>query len=159
MTSRTLDGRAQATMLTEAVLAAIGVTASELLAWCYQLPDRRARFATLAPVIGHLAELGDADARQLIEQAADHLAAHASAALRQLEMPAGSAWSYAGSVFNCRLLIELITQHLGCDPTEPLLPPIGGAVIRAARLAGWPAERGWGERSWIDRIAKSLAHS
>jgi N-acetylglucosamine kinase len=152
LTSRTLDGRSNAAELTQAVLTAIGVTSSGLLAWCYQLPDRRARFATLAPVIGQLAEQGNADARQLIEQTADHLAAHAIAARHQLDMAPNSAWSYAGSVFKCRPLIDLLTQRLGCAPTPPRLPPIGGALFRAARLAGWPIERGW-----IDKIATALA--
>ncbi|HVJ40388.1 MAG TPA: BadF/BadG/BcrA/BcrD ATPase family protein [Dongiaceae bacterium] len=152
LASRTLDGRARAPALTQAVLNAIGVRASEMLAWCYQLPDRRARFAMLAPAIGGLAEQGDTDALQIIKGAADHLAAHALAARRQLDLPASSAWSYAGSVFNCRLLIDLLTQRLGNEPTPPRLPPIGGALIRAARLAGWRVDR-----NWIDRIARSLA--
>jgi N-acetylglucosamine kinase len=152
LTSQTLDGRAQAQILTQAVLAAIGATASELLAWCYQLPDRRARFAMLAPVIDGLAEQGNADALQIITGAADHLTAHATAARRQLDLTPASAWSHAGSVFNCRLLIDMLTQRLGNRPVPPRLPPIGGALIRAARLAGWPVDR-----DWIDRIARSLA--
>lgn len=152
LTSRTLDGRAQAQVLTQAVLAAIGVSASELLAWCYQLPDRRARFAMLAPAVGGLAEQRDADGLQIIEAAAGHLAAHAVAARRQLDLPTSSAWSHAGSVFNCRPLIEKLTQSLGSLPTPPRLPPIGGALIRAARLAGWRIDN-----HWIDRIAHSLA--
>jgi N-acetylglucosamine kinase len=152
LVSQTLDGRATAQALTQAALTAIGVGASELLAWCYQLPDQRARFATLAPVIGQLAEAGDPDAVQIIEAAADHLAAHAIAARRQLDLPATSAWSYAGSVFNCRLLIDLLVQRLGSQPQQPSLPPIGGALTRAARLAGWRVDR-----DWIARITRSLA--
>jgi N-acetylglucosamine kinase len=152
LVSQTLDGRAEARTLTQTVLSAIGVGASELLAWCYQLPDRRARFATLAPVIGHLAEQGDAAALQIIDGAADHLAAHALAARRQLDLPATCSWSHAGSVFNCQLLIEKLAQHLGAPPIPPRLPPVGGALIRAARLAGWRINR-----KWIDRVAGALA--
>jgi glucosamine kinase len=152
LASCTLDGRAGAQALTQAMLAAIGVSASELLAWCYQLPDRRARFAMLAPVVGQLAEAGDPDAAQIIGRAADHLAAHAIAARRQLDLSASSAWSYAGSVFKCRLLIDLLVQRLGSRPQQPSLPPIGGALIRAARLAGWRVDH-----DWIARITRSLA--
>lgn len=152
ITSQTLDGRAGAAALTDAVLASISVGPTELLAWCYQLPDRRARFAALAAVVGVLADAGDADAGRLITTAADHLADHADAACRQLDLPEGSPWSYAGSVFNCRLLLDVLTRRLGSDPVPPRLPPIGGALIRAARRAGWNLDG-----ASLDRLAASLS--
>ena len=161
LVSRTLDGRARAQALTDGILATLSLQPAELLAWCYELPDRRARFAMLAPVVTALAEQGDGDARGLIERAADHLVDHVAAARHQLSPNASASsdtaalpWSHAGSVFNCRLLIELMTQRLGSDPVPPRLPPIGGALLRAARHAHWPVDA-----AWLDRISQSLAQA
>lgn len=161
LVSMTLDGRREARALTDAVLGTLAVRSDELLAWCYELPDRRARFAALAPVVTELAEQGNADARSLIERVADHLADHATTAWRQLSQGAATSardkqlrWSHAGSVFNCRLLVDLMSQRLGSNPIPPSLPPIGGSLLRAARHAHWPVDA-----AWVDRVSRSLAQA
>jgi len=160
LVSMTLDGRRDARGLTDAVLAALAIRPDELLAWCYELPDRRSRFAALAPVVTELAERGNKDARTLIDRVVDHLADHAMAAWRQMSPAAISdkaaplRWSHAGSVFNCRLLVELMTQRLGSAPIPPRLPPIGGALLRAARHAHWPVDA-----AWLDQLSRSLAQA
>jgi len=160
LVSMTLDGRRDARGLTDMVLAALAIRPDELLAWCYELPDRRSRFAALTPVVTELAERGNTDARALIDRVVDHLADHALAAWRQLS-PAGATdtnaplrWSHAGSVFNCRLLVDLMSQRLGSAPIPPRLPPIGGALLRAARHAHWPVDA-----AWLDQLSRSLAQA
>jgi N-acetylglucosamine kinase len=112
-------------------------------------------------VVTQLAEQGDADARALIERVVDHLADHVAAAERQLSPhapatadTAGPNWSHAGSVFNCRLLVDLLSQRLRRAPLPARLPPIGGALLRAARHAHWPVDA-----AWLDRISRSLAQA
>jgi len=157
LVSMTLDGRRDASALSDAILATLAIKPRDLLAWCYELPDRRARFATLAPVVTALAEQGDTAARALIEQVADHLTDHVTAARRQLAADPSETmlpWSHAGSVFNCRLLVELMTRRLGTDPLPARLPPIGGALLRAARHAHWTVDA-----AWLDRLSQSLAQA
>jgi N-acetylglucosamine kinase len=161
LASMTLDGRRTARTLTDAILASLSIRPDALLAWCYELPDRRARFAALAPVVTELAEQGNADARILIERVVDHLADHVAAAERQLSphasVSADSArpnWSHAGSVFNCRLLVDLLSQRLHRAPMPARLPPIGGSLLRAARHAHWPVDA-----AWLDRLSRSLAQA
>jgi len=161
LVSMTLDGRRAARALTDAILAALAIRPDELLAWCYELPDRRARFAALAPIVTELAEQRNADARAMIGQAADHLADHVAAAARQLSQQGSAAeatvfprWSHAGSVFNSRLLVEMMTQRLGSAPVPARLPPIGGALLRAARHVHWSVDA-----AWLDRLSRSLAQA
>jgi N-acetylglucosamine kinase len=160
LVSMTLDGRRDARLLTDTVLNALGIQARDLLAWCYELPDRRARFAALAPLVTELAERGNKDARALIDRVVEHLTEHATSAWRQLS-PAGISdistplrWSHAGSVFNCRLLVDLMSQRLGSAPIPPRLPPIGGSLLRAARHAHWPVDA-----AWLDQLSRSLAQA
>ena len=105
------------------------------------LQQPRAEIAALAQVVDRLAEAGDAAARGIIEAAAEELALHVTAIAPQggLEPRRGAmpaARSAAGS------LRERGGGALGRPPVPPRLPPIGGALLAAARLAGWPADDG-----------------
>ena len=46
-------------------------------------------------------------------------------------------WSYAGGVLGNASVRNMVADALGCDPVAPVLPPVGGAVLAAARAAGW----------------------
>ena len=68
----TLDGRAVAGALSQAVAAKAGSTAGELLAWCAEA--KAPQYAELAPLVFALAEQGDALAKALLQAAANELA-------------------------------------------------------------------------------------
>jgi len=151
LASRHLDGRTSAAAFAEGLLAAIGVGPTELAGWCYGLPNRRAGVARLAAFVDAFAEKGDPDAIALLRRAADELANQLETAWRLCDGGPVMRWSYAGGAFRSRRLAELMIERIGSPPIGPRLPPIGGAVIRAAQLAGWPTNEGW-----IARLADSV---
>jgi N-acetylglucosamine kinase-like BadF-type ATPase len=156
LTSRVLDGRRDGRDFADAILTAVGLERDDphgaLIGWYYGLAQRRAEVARLGRVVDELAERGDALAAALLGEAADHLAQHVEAAGRRLGIAGPLAWSFAGGVFASRTMLRLLNQRLGTPPQPPLLPPIGGALWRAARAAGWRTEAGW-----IARLAASIA--
>ncbi|WP_397453298.1 N-acetylglucosamine kinase [Pseudomonas sp. NA-150] len=152
--SRSIDGRAHCPGLTQATLAHLGLGADELLAWCYGLENRRAGLAALAELVSRLAEHGDPHATALLASAAVHLADHVSTAWRALGRSGLPTWSYAGGVFANRSLLTQVSHHLGCLPSPPRLPPVGGALLRAAQEAGWNPDD-----NWVDTLALSLANN
>jgi N-acetylglucosamine kinase-like BadF-type ATPase len=153
LTSRVLDGRLSGSGFAEGILAAIGLTSQDahagLLGWYHGLAHPRAQVAALAGRVDELAERGDAIAGALLADAVAHLAAHVEAASRRLGV-VQPAWSYAGGVFCSRTVMRLMIERLG-RPQPPLLPPVGGALWRAAREAGWRTDA-----AWIGRLAASL---
>ena len=46
-------------------------------------------------------------------------------------------WSHAGGVLGNLSLRNMVADALGVEPVEPVLPPVGGAVLAAAKAAGW----------------------
>jgi N-acetylglucosamine kinase len=156
LTSRVLDGRRAGRDFATAILAAAGLPPDDphgaLIGWYYGLARRRAEVAALARVVDGLAGRGDGLAISLLGEAADHLALHVEAAGRRLGMAGPPAWSFAGGVFASRTMLRLLVQRLGRPPRAPLLPPIGGALWRAARAAGWRIEA-----DWVARLAAAIA--
>lgn len=150
--TRALDGRQNGRDFARTLLGCLGVEADGLLAWCHAHPSRRAAIAGVASTVDQLAEAGDAQASALLIRAADHLMDHASACAAALGFEPPFRWSYAGSVFHSRTVMMRLRDRLGSAPSEPRLPPVGGALLRAARLAGWTVDD-----AWIDRLAASLA--
>jgi N-acetylglucosamine kinase-like BadF-type ATPase len=156
LTSRVLDGRRTGRAFAEAILDAAGLKRDDphgaLIGWYCGLEQRRASVAALARVVDLLAGRGEALALALLGEAADHLAQHVEAAGRRLGFTGPIAWSFAGGVFASRTVLRLLTDRLSAPPQAPLLPPIGGALWRAARAAGWRTDAGW-----IARLAASIA--
>lgn len=152
--SKALDGRLEASALTSRVFSCLGLDIRSpldaLLRWHIGLNHPRSEIAALATVIDDLAEGGDAVATGLLDCAADHLALHVEAAWRRLRQP--SRWSYAGGVFASRRILARLTERLGRQPDIPRLPPIGGALLRAARDLDWPVDE-----AWIERLGASIA--
>ncbi len=149
--SRHLDARINAQALCEGVLSALGLAAKDLIGWCYQLENRRMEFARLAVTVSVLAENDNPDARAILHAAADHLAAHVTAAWSQTQALMPVSWSYAGGVLSSAIVRQRIAAQLGFDPVLPRLPPVGGALLRAAANAGWSVDD-----TWIDRLSASL---
>ncbi|MBE7184344.1 MAG: ATPase [Methylobacterium mesophilicum] len=150
-TTRVLDKRSEATAFASAILAAAGTTGEGLLTWAYGLENRRAGFAALSRAVSELALNGNATALAIMGRAADELAEHAQTAWRLTHSARPLVWACAGGTFQSPVLRRMVAERLGSEPEPLRLPPVGGAVLRAARLAGWTVDEGW-----IERLAASL---
>ena len=150
--SRALDGRSPHGAFAERLLDLLGLEPDRLLDWCMGLPARRAAIAALAFDVDTLAETREPAACAILHRAADALEAHARACIRQLALGSDWAWSFAGSVFESRAVMARLTERLGVPPRPPRLPPVGGALLRAARHAGWTVDD-----QWIERLNAALS--
>ncbi|GAN89523.1 N-acetylglucosamine kinase [Gluconobacter frateurii M-2] len=121
-----------------------------LLEWYGNLEHPRSAVAALARHVSTLAENGCTPAATLLEAAATELATHIRAARSQMpgvDLP----WSYAGGTLQSPFLRNAIAAQCGA-PVSPLLPPIGGGLMTAARQAGWAPDA-----SWITSLSRTLA--
>ncbi|MFT8807295.1 N-acetylglucosamine kinase [Gluconobacter sp.] len=123
-----------------------------LLEWYGSLTHERSAVASLARIVARLAEQDCVPATRIMGEAATQLAAHVQTARRRLGRPE-LPWSYAGGTLQSQLLREAISERCG-TPVTPRLPPIGGGLLSAARLAGWSVDA-----NWIDRLADTLDHA
>jgi len=106
----------------------------------------RSRLASLAPLVAEAAREGDSSARGLFEQAALHLAAIVHAVYDQLHIPHERRIpvSYSGGMFKLTDLMQPLFEaavNAGERRYEflaPRLPPVAGAALYAARIAGHP---------------------
>ena len=105
----------------------------------------REKIAGLCPVVVEAADLGDAAAARVCDEAVGHLVELVGATRRRLgfaeEETVPVSWS--GGTFNADRIrdgfrAELLRQHPTTDLRSPLLPPVLGAALYAARLAGRP---------------------
>lgn len=133
--SQQLDGRRPRTTFADAMLSRIGIGANDLIGWTYGLANKRALIAALAVTVSALARAGDADAAALMTKAASHLSHLGLTAQRLCGLALG--WSFAGGVMNDAVVRDGLTKAMGAAPVAPILPPVGGAVLAAARAAGW----------------------
>jgi N-acetylglucosamine kinase-like BadF-type ATPase len=152
LTSWHIDGRAHAPELAAAVLARIGCAPGGLIGWAYGAGRSRAAVAALAEAVAALAAKGDAQAGSILTVAAAQLAAQARAAAQSAGLPAAFDWTHAGGTFASPVLLGGVTSALGRPPLVPRLPPLGGALLMAARRAGWTVTDGF-----LDRMVKDLA--
>lgn len=151
LASRSLDGRACQPRLTQALLDHLGLASEQLSGWVYGLTNRRAGIAALAECVSAWAVAGDPAASTVLDEAAAHLAEHIIAAWRRLGLAGPATWSYAGGVFANPQIIDDISHRIGTAACTPHLPPIGGALWRAAQNAGWnPDQR------WIEQLSLNL---
>jgi N-acetylglucosamine kinase-like BadF-type ATPase len=103
----------------------------------------RARIADLARLVSAAAEDGDATSAEVLRDAGHALAGLVQATIAQLDFPPGQPVpvSWSGGVFACEGVREAFRSRLADAPVdlrEPLLPPVLGAALYAARLAGTP---------------------
>lgn len=142
------DGRKAAEELADALFRHLSLDRRSpqdaLLGWYAAQSHPRSAVAALAVVADAGAEAGNAVALDIVGTAADHLARHVEAAWRLMEEESAPlSWSHAGGAFRSRLLLGGVAARLGASPVEPLLPPVGGALLRAARAAGWDPDADW----------------
>lgn len=167
MLSHGLDGRAQDVDFTVLMAGHLALPeegrAEALLDWYHAGGDPRTKVAALARLVDRLADAGNATAKTILAEAAVHLAMHVRAAWRRFpSLPLG-VWSAAGSIMQSRHVTGHLTRLLETHPRSPVLPPLGGALWRAATNAGWPVDAAWIGRlrgasrailnSWDDRTA------
>ncbi len=152
-TTRVLDGRSRAAGFAEALLGSIGIGGGDLVGWLSGLRHRRATIAALAVTVDALAADGDPTACRLMASAADHLAEQVKTAWRAVGSPGPLVWSYAGSLFSSRCLMNGMVERLG-DARPPELPPVGGALLEAGRRANWTTDQ-----RWRARLARSIAEA
>jgi N-acetylglucosamine kinase-like BadF-type ATPase len=155
LVSQSIDGRAPASTLVEALFGTLGLDLANpsdgVEGWVSGLTHARSQIAGLAPLAMQAAEAGDAGARSIIDAAADELARHVTAIARVVG--AEAPWSYAGGTFRSRYFLDAVAARIGRAPIPPRLPPIGGALLAAARLADWSTEE-----DWIEPLQASLRH-
>lgn len=153
LVSQSLDGRIAPTALAEAVFSQLGLDlrrpADSLEGWVSRLTHPRSAIAALAPLATDLAAAGDSGAGSIVEAAAEELARHIRAIERHVGT--GMPWSYAGGIFASQFLLAAVAERVGRPPVAPYLPPIGGAVLAAARLADWSVDG-----AWIRRVGDAL---
>ena len=142
--AQSLDGRGAPTGLVEGLFDLLGLDrghpADGLESWIAHLTHSRSQIAALTPVVTRLAEAGDATALALIDAAAGELARHVTAIGRKVgPLP----WSYAGGTFSSDIMRNRVAAAIGRAPLAPRLTPIGGALLHAARLAGWAVDDAW----------------
>jgi N-acetylglucosamine kinase-like BadF-type ATPase len=156
LVSQDIDGRAPAPGLTTALFAHLGLDRAHpmdsLAGWVAGLLHRRSGIAALAELVAAQAAAGDTDATEILEAAAEELALHVAAIARQVPGGAELPWSYAGGTLRSPLLLKAVARRIGRPPLPPRLPPVGGALLIAARRLGWAADD-----AWIARLGTVLA--
>lgn len=158
LASQDLDGRADAPAVTAALFSRLGLDRTNaqdsLTGWVAGLSHPRSAIAALAELVSALAQAGDPAALAIMDEAADELARHVATAERKLPGGRQLPWSYAGGTLKSPVLLAALESRVGRPPLPPRLPPIGGALLHAARQAGWTADN-----AWIDRLAASIAEN
>lgn len=145
--SQQLDGRTPSTSFETALLAMMGLAATDLAGWADDAP--RARIASVAKHVATLAAVRMAEAKDIMHRAADHLGRLGLTAAR---LSGATPWSYAGGVFADAGLRTAVVAQMGSAPMPPVLPPVGGALLRAATTAGWPTDA-----TFVARLNQSLS--
>jgi glucosamine kinase len=139
------DGRLPAGPLRDLVFGRWPLTEARALAERLSRPDvDRAALATLAPDVVALAAADDA-AQAIVRRAADELARLVEVTATHLFAPGPSDVIFTGGLarsgppFTPLLISRIEATAPGVRVVEPEMPPAMGAIIEAARLAGWPA--------------------
>jgi len=135
LASQHLDGRQPPSGFAHGLLRAMGVPATDLLAWVYA-QDSRAGIASVAAMVSRLADAGVAEAVALMRDAAGHLALAAQTAARLAGLEPPLRWSFAGGVMQDATVMAGLHAALGA-PVLPVLSPVGGAALAAAERVGW----------------------
>ncbi len=143
LTCQHLDGRAEAAALADAVLAHLGFGQANLIGWASGPQATRERVAGLAQVAGQLADAGDVAALGLTRDAAGYLVQSGRTAAGRAGLTGAARWSHAGGLFRSKAMLRLVTEGMGSMPAPPCLTPVGGALMLAARQAGWLPGEDW----------------
>lgn len=154
MVSRHLDGRGSLPDFADGILGRIGIAGTGLIGWAYRNARPRVEIASIAAHVSVLAVSGNPAARDLLQRAALHLAEAGRAAGRACGLGPVPKWSSAGGVFGDPIIRKGVAEAIGRGPDAALLPPVGGAILVAARRAGLD-----GDDRFVDRLNRSLAEA
>jgi N-acetylglucosamine kinase-like BadF-type ATPase len=107
----------------------------------------RGEIAELSRAVVEAASAGDTCAAQILADAAEELAGMVEATRRRLsfEVEESVPVSFSGGMFTAEPVLDgfkvaLETFHSGYELREPLYPPVVGAALYAAKLAGEPLD-------------------
>jgi N-acetylglucosamine kinase-like BadF-type ATPase len=143
--AREWDGRGVPTLLTELVLAQLGLPDGKaMIAGLHAREIRFARLLELVPLVFVAADRGDATARELIFRTGDEAGIMAVTLLRRLDLLAAQAdVVLGGSLFraNNELLLTVITDRVEEVAPDarlilPEMEPAAGAVLGALEKLG-----------------------
>lgn len=156
--ARAADGRGPATMLERLLPAAVGADGVRgFHTWLYGSAER-SDVARLARTVDEAASAGDAVAAAILERAGAELADLAVHVVRRLGLADGHpVVSYVGGVFRSATVRRSFRERAerevpGARVRDPLLSPVGGAVLLALReVQGAIAE------DTVTRLRESLA--
>ena len=135
LTSQQLDGRKPPASFAHRLLREMDVAAEDLLGWTYG-KNTRAEVASVAALVSRLAQAGVDEATDLMSKAAIHLALAGRTAGRLAGLEPPLRWSFAGGVMQDATVMVGLKAAMG-PPLPPVLPPVGGAALAAAKAAGW----------------------
>jgi len=137
------DGRGPATTLGSKVFEYFDLCElQDLVRLLYRTDTPRTKIAGFAPSVVEAAERGDQPAQQILRGCARDLAALAAVAARRVEFCAPLKITLAGGLarsgepFEPMVKQEITRQIANCRIPNPVLPPIGGAAIRALARIG-----------------------
>jgi N-acetylglucosamine kinase-like BadF-type ATPase len=146
--SRMSDGRAPRGALHALVRERLSIDVDlDLCARIYgEAANTRGAFAQFARLVHEAAQAGDQQAREIFKRAGEELANTVLAVRRSLDVAPSIVVpaSYSGGAFaGAQMLVEAFMSALAALPAafecrEPLYPPVVGAALYAARLAGAP---------------------
>jgi N-acetylglucosamine kinase-like BadF-type ATPase len=143
---RAADGRAPATVLSDAVRTSLGFSdIDDIMKIIYHDRPDIARIASLAPAVVHAAEQGDAAANVILDRGASELSGMVRAVAEALDfrnhrflvtMTGGLVES--SRTYNDRIRSRITSDMPTAEVHPPLLPPVAGAVLLALAAAGAP---------------------
>jgi glucosamine kinase len=150
--SWSIDGRLRDTEYRKALLEHLGIKDTELIPWFYNLTHPRPKIAALAKAVDKLAGFGNLTAKYILLEAAQYLTQLGLAAQKQLKLEQTS-FSFAGSVFKSLTVRETVKHNFSSHGTwlEPRGSPLAGALLSAAKHAGWTVNQ-----FWLDQINQDL---
>ncbi len=150
--SWSIDGRLRDAEYRNALLEHIGIKDIELITWFYNLTHPRPKIAALAKAVDKLAGFGNLTAKYILIEAAQHLTQLGLAAQKQLKLEQ-SSFSFAGSVFKSLTVRETVKHNFSSHGIwrEPRGSPLAGALLSAAKHAGWDVNQ-----NWLDHINQDL---
>lgn len=157
--ARSADGRGPETALLPMVLDRWSLsTIREVVRVIYRADFARHEVANLAPAVLEIAEMGDVVASGIVAGAAIDLANLALGVANQLHASGDAIDIFpTGGIFTAeaRVLepfrLDVVERWPAARVRPPRFAPVIGALIRAAREAGLPADA-----AFLDRIAATL---
>lgn len=132
---RQLDNRAPASALRGAILNALQITTpEEITTRLYHPPLQPGQLAALAPLVCELADAGDPAATQILNAAADELAALVHAVADALD-PEDRRVCFTGGLLDrdTALRTRLLSRLTAYAIAPAKCPPVAGAVLLARR--------------------------